>query len=333
MKVKEETGKVGLKLNIQKTKIMASSPIPWWQIDPFISPNRWGNSGNSERLYLGGSKITADGDCSHEIKRSLLLGRKVLTNINGILKSRATTLPTKVCLVKAMAFPVVMYGYELNYKEIRALKNWCFWTMVLEKTLESPLDCKKIQPVDPKGNQAWIFIGRTGAEAETPIIWPRDKNNWLIWKDPDAGKDWRREEKGTTEDEMVGWHHQLNGHEFEQTPGVVDGQRGLACCSSWGRKESDTTERLNWTQLKETAYICNVCIAYRYKIWKNFQSVTPYVISCSEIQLFNASSLSTKGIIFSMKIQRKDLLIIASIATENLGISPFSILKSYRGFC
>ena len=105
--------------------------------------------------------------------------------------------------------------WELDYKESWAPKNWCFWTMVLEKTLESPLDCKEIQLVHPKGNQSWIFLGRTDAEAETPILWPSDAKNWLIWKDPDAGKDWRREEKGTTEDEMVGWHHQLNGHEFE----------------------------------------------------------------------------------------------------------------------
>ena len=119
--------------------------------------------------------------------------------------------------------------------------------LVLEKTLESPLDCKEIQPVHPKGNQSWIFIGRTDAEAETPILWPPDAKSWLIWKDPDAGKDWSREEKGTTEDEMVGWHHRLNGHEFESTPGAGDGQRGLACCSPWGCKESDMTDWLNWT--------------------------------------------------------------------------------------
>ena len=138
--------------------------------------------------------------------------------------------------------------WELDYKESQALQNWCFWTVVLEKTLESPLDCQEIQPVHPKGNQFWIFIGRTDIEAETPILWPPDAKNWLIWKDPDAGKDWRWE-KGTTEDEMVGWHHWLNGHEFEQAPGVGDGQGGLVCCSPWGRRESDTTERLNWTEL------------------------------------------------------------------------------------
>ena len=116
----------------------------------------------------------------------------------------------------------------------------------VEKTLESPLDCKEIKPVHSKGNQSWIFTGRTDAEPETPILWPPDVKSWLIWKDPDAWKDWRQEEKGMTEDEMVGWHHQLDGHEFGWTPGVGDGQGGLACCGSWGRKELDTTERLNW---------------------------------------------------------------------------------------
>ena len=133
-------------------------------------------------------------------------------------------------------------------KESWVPNNWCFWTVVLEKALKSPLDCKEIQPVHPKGNQSWIFIGRTDAEAETPILWPPDAKSWLIWKDPDVGKDWGQEEKGTTEDEMVGWHHRLNGHGFGRTLGVGDGQEGLACCSSWGRKESDTTEQLNWTE-------------------------------------------------------------------------------------
>ena len=123
--------------------------------------------------------------------------------------------------------------------------------MVLEKTVESSLDCKEIQPVYPKGDQSWVFIERTYVEAETPILWSPDAKNWLIWKDPDAGKDWRREEKGMTEDEMVGWHHQFDGHGFGWTPGVGDGQGGLACCGSWGRKESDTTEWLNCTELND----------------------------------------------------------------------------------
>jgi len=142
-----------------------------------------------------------------------------------------------------------VWMWELDYKESWMLKNWCFWTVVLEKTLESPLDCKEIQPVHPKGDQSWIFIGMTDAEAETPILWPPDAKNWLIGKDPDAGQDWRQEEKGTTEDETVGWHHQLDGHECEQASGVGDGQGSLVCCSPWGRKESDTTERLNWAEL------------------------------------------------------------------------------------
>ena len=135
--------------------------------------------------------------------------------------------------------------WELVYKESWEQKNWCFWTVVLENTLESPLNCKEIQPVHPKGDQSWVFIGRTDVEAETPIVWPPDAKSWLIWKDPDAGKDWRREEKGTTEDEMVGWHHWPNGHGFGWTPGVGDGQGGLGCCGSWGQKELDTTERLS----------------------------------------------------------------------------------------
>ena len=123
-----------------------------------------------------------------------------------------------------------VWMWELHHKESWALKNWCFWTVVLEKTLEGPLDCKEIHPVHPKGNQSWIFIGRTDAEAETPILLPPDVNNWLIWKYHDAGNDWRREEKGKTEAEMVGCQHQLDGCEFEQAPGVGDGQGGLVCC-------------------------------------------------------------------------------------------------------
>ena len=136
--------------------------------------------------------------------------------------------------------------WELDYKESWALENWCFWTVVL-KSLQSPLDCKEIQPVHPKGNQSWIFIGRTDAVAETPILWPPDVKNWLLRKDPDAGKDWRQEEKGTTEDEMVGWYHLLNGHEFEQGPGNGEAQGSLACCSPRGRKSQ--TRLSDWTEL------------------------------------------------------------------------------------
>ena len=144
---------------------MASGPITSWQIDGETVETV------TDLLFLG-SKISADGNCIGEIKRCLLLGRKAMTNLDGILKSRDITLPTKVCLVKAMVFPVVVYGYESWTKESWGPKNWCFWTVVLEKTLESPLDCKEIQPVSPKGNQSWIFIGRTDAEAEAPMLWP-----------------------------------------------------------------------------------------------------------------------------------------------------------------
>ena len=161
------------------------------------------------------SKNTADGDCSHEIKRLLLLGRKVMTNLDSILKSKGITLPTKVHLIKAVFSSSRVWMWELDYKESRVPKNWYFWAVVLEKTLESSLDCKEIQPVNPKGNQSWIFIGRTDAGAEAPILWPPDSKSWLIWKDSDAGKDWRQEEKGTTEVKMVGWHHWLDGHELE----------------------------------------------------------------------------------------------------------------------
>ena len=130
-----------------------------------------------------------------------------------------------------------------------ALKNWCFWAGVLEKTLESPLDCKEIQPVHSKGDQPWVFFGRNDAKVEIPGLWPPHAKSWLIGKDSDDGRDWGQVEKGMTEDEMAGWHHQLDGHEFEWTPGVGNGQGGLACCSSWGCKESDTTEWLNWTEL------------------------------------------------------------------------------------
>ena len=151
------------------------------------------------------------------VKRQLLLGRKAMTNLDSILKNRDITLPTKVRIVKAMVFPVVMYTmWELDHKAGLALKSWCFRTVVLEKTLGSPLDCKEIKPVNPKGNQPWIFIGRSEVEAEAPIFWPPDAKSRLAGKDSDAGKDWRQEEKRVTDDEMVGWHHRLNRHEIAQ---------------------------------------------------------------------------------------------------------------------
>ena len=200
-------------------------------------------------FFFFGSKSTADGDCSHEIKRRLLLGRKAMTDLDSISKGRhyfANKGPSSQGYGFSSGH---VWMWELDYKESWAPKNWCFWTVVLEKTLESPLDCKEIQPVHPKGDQSWVFIGRTDIEAETPILWPPDAKSWLIWKDPHAGKDRDQEEKGTTEDEMAGWHHWLDGHGFGWTPGVGDGQGGLVCCSPWGHKESDTTEWLNWTDI------------------------------------------------------------------------------------
>ena len=165
-------------------------------------------------IFLG-SKITADGDCSHEIKRRLLLGRKVMTKLHSIFKSRDITFSTEAHLVKAMVFPVVMYGCESwTVKKAERWRNDAFGTVVLEKTLESPLDCKEIQAVHPKGEQSWVFIGRTYVEAETPILWPPQAKSWLTGKDPDSGKDWGQEEKGMTEDEMVGCHHQFIGYGF-----------------------------------------------------------------------------------------------------------------------
>ena len=196
MKVKEESEKVGLKLNIPKTKVMVSGPITSWQIDGETMETV------KDFIFLG-SKITADGDCSHEIKRPFLLGRKAMTNLDSILKSRDITLPTNVYLVKAMVFPVVdVWIWELDYKESWAPKNWCFWTVVLEKTLESPLYCKEIKPVHPKGDQSWIFIGRTDVEAEAPIVWPPDVK-LTHWKRPWY---WERLKEGREGDrQRMGW--------------------------------------------------------------------------------------------------------------------------------
>ena len=203
MKVKVESEKVGLKLHIQKTKIMVSGPITSWEID--------GETVETESDFIfGGSKITADGDCSHEIKIHLFLGRKVIINLDSIFKSRDIILPTKVYLVKAMVFPVVMYGCEswtvkkAECQRIDAFELWCW-----RRLLRVPWTAS----VHPKGDQSWVFIGRTDAEAETPILWPPHVKSRLIGKDPDAGRDWRQEEKGMTEDEMAGWHHLLDAHE------------------------------------------------------------------------------------------------------------------------
>ena len=192
--------------------------------------------------YWGGSKITADGDCSHEIKRCLVLGRKAMSNLDSILKSRDITLPTKVHLVKAMVFSVVMYGCEswtikkAEHWRIDAFELWC-WS----KLLRVPWTAKRSNQSILKEISPEYFIGRTDAEAEVPMLWPPDVKNWPTGKDPDAGKDWRREEKGVIEDETVGWHHRLNRHGLEWTPGDSEGQGNLVCCSPRGHKESDTT--------------------------------------------------------------------------------------------
>ena len=192
--------------------------------------NRWGSN---DRHYFPGLQSTVDGDCSHEIKRCLLLGRQAIANLERVFKSRDFTFPTKVQLVKDNFSSSHVWMWELDHKEGWALKNWCFQTVVIEKTLESPLDCKEIIPVNPEGNQPWIFIGRTDAEA--PLLWLPDAKSQLTGKEPDAGKDWWQE-KWVTEDEMVGWHLGLNEHEFEQTLGDSEGQRGLACYSPQGLK-------------------------------------------------------------------------------------------------
>ena len=179
-----------------------------------------------------------------------ILGRKATTKPRQHIKKQRHYFANNPCSQNYGFSSGHVRMWELDYKQSWAPKNWCFWTgEALEKTLESPLDCKEIQSVHPKGNQPWIFIGRTDAEAEAPILWPPDAKYWLTGKDPDAEKDWRQEEKGTTEDEMVGWHHRLDGPECEQAPGVGDEQGGLACCSSWGRRVGHNwTTELNLTQ-------------------------------------------------------------------------------------
>ena len=180
--------------------------------------------------------------------RHLLLGRKAMTNLDSILKSRDNTLLTKIHLVIALVFPVVVYRCESwTIKKAECRRIDAFELRCWRRVFKSPLDSKEIKPVNPKGNQSWIFIGRTDAEAEAPILWPPDVKNRLIGKDPDAGQDWRQEEKGMTEDEMVGWHHRFDGHGFEQASGVGDGQGSLVFCDPWGRKELVTIKQLNRT--------------------------------------------------------------------------------------
>ena len=211
---------------------------------PSLHGNRWGNNGKQWQTIFLGSKITADGDCSHEIKRHMLPRRIVMTNLDSILKTRDISLLTKVCLVKPMVFPEATYGCEswtikkAECWRIDTFELWCW------RTLESPMGCKEIKPVNPKGDQTWIFFGRT--DAEGPILWPSDAKIELIGKDPESGKDWRQEEKGTTEDEMVGWHHQLNGHEFERV-----GKPGVLHSMGSQRFRNDWVTELNYTSFGE----------------------------------------------------------------------------------
>ena len=184
--------------------------------------------------------------------------------------------------------------WELDCEESWAPKNWCFWSVVLEKTLESPLDCKEIQPVHSKGDQPLVLIGRNDAKAETLVLWPPHAKSWLIGKDSDAGRDWEQEEKGTTEDEMAGWHHWLNGREFEWSPGVGDGQGGLACCDSLGRKESDTTERLHWTEPSHDQF-------------------------CLCIRMMKAHSVTTRSLVFLTVWTLKDHLTFPMSMWTHLG--------------
>ena len=204
-------------------------------------------------LFLGAPKSLQMVIAAMKLKTHLLHGRKVMINLDRDIKKQRYHFANKGPSGQGYGFSSGhVWMWQWDYKESWAPKNWCFWTVVLEKTLESPLDCKEIQQVHPKGYQSWMFTGRTAAKAETPVLGPPDVKSWLIGKDPDAGGGgggWGQEEKGTTEDEMVGWHHRLDGHEFGWTPGAGDGQGGLACYSPWGHKESDMTERLNWTEL------------------------------------------------------------------------------------
>ena len=239
MKIKEESEKVGLKLNIQKTKIMASSSITSWEIDGETV-------GTVTAFILGDSKITAHGDYSHEIK-TLAPWKKSYDQPRQHIKKQRHYFAKKDPSSQSYGFSSGhVWIWELDYKESWVPKNWCFWTVVLEKSLESPLDCKQIQPIHPKGNQSCIFIGRVDAEAEILILWSPDAKNWLVGEDPDAGKEWRQEKKGMTEDEMVGWHHQLDGHESKQALGVGDGQESVL--QSMGSQRV----RHDWaTELKE----------------------------------------------------------------------------------
>ena len=254
MKVKEESEKVGLKLNIQNTKIMASSPITSWQID--------GKAMETVADFILGSKISADGDCSHEIKRLFLLGRKVMTNLDSILKSRDITSSTKIHLLKAIVFPVVMYGCESwTMKETESWRIDYFELWCWRRLLRVPWTARRsnqsiLKEISPECSLEGLML-----KLKLQHFGHRIQRTDSLEKTLMLGKDWRQEEKGTTADEMVGWHHWLNAHEFEQAPGAGDGQGGLACCSPWGCKELDRTEWLNWTE----AHVPGACAPQQEK--------------------------------------------------------------------
>ena len=247
---------------------MASGPITSWQIDGERMETV------TDYIFLG-CKITADGDWNCEIKRCLLLGRKSMTDLESILKSRDITLPTKVGIVKAMVFPVVMYGYEswtinkAEHRSTEAFKVWCW-----RRLLEVAWTARRSKRVNPKGNQSWVIIVRTDDDAEASVLWSPDAKSWVTRKDPDAGKDLRQEKKVMTEDEMVGWYHWLNGHEFEQAPGVGVGQGCLSCCRSCDRKELEKTEQLNWTEENEVSEnVQKQMLIHIIKLWINLMGI------------------------------------------------------------
>ena len=256
LRVKEESENVGLKLNIQKNQDHGM-----WS--HYFMANRWESSGNSDRLYFGGLQNHCRLQPWNE--KTNAPWNKNYDKPKQHIEKHRHYFADKVLSSQSYGFSSThVWMWELDHKEGWAPKNWCFWTVMLEKTLESPLDCKKIKPVNPKGNQSWIFIGRTGIEAEIPILWPPDTKNWLIWKDPDAGKDWKWEEKGMTEGGMVGLHHWLHGHEFEQTPGDGEGQRSL--CAAVSVVGKSQTLLHNWTEEKGNTHVHRLFISDHFKI-------------------------------------------------------------------
>ena len=254
MKVKEESGKAGLRLNIQKSKTVASGPISSWQI---------GGKVGRESLYFLGLQNHCRWWLQLWNSETLAPWKKAMTNLDSILKKERYHFVDKGSSSQSYGFfSSHIQMWELDYKEGWVLKNWCFWTVVPEKTLWESLGPKENKPVNPKGNQPWIFIGRADTEAEASMLCPLDAKSQLIVKDPDAGKDWGQEEKGVTEDEMVGWHHRLNGHELEKAPGDSEGQGSLSCCRPWVTKSQIALS--NWTTISGEIYLpWYICLHFR----------------------------------------------------------------------